>query len=424
MRFKRLLPVLVLLTSSLSLASPAQDLFNEVIQILSNNYGGFSAARPAQLRDQYQPQLAQACGADANCPRETAVPVIRALISGLNDRHTRYMTPAEYNDFQARMRGTTSERPQLGVILQTVDGLDGLLIAEVSSGSPAEEAGLRRGDRILLVDGDSLPANPDDRVPFLRERIGQGRPLTLSVQRVQERLELRVLPRQISLQQLPSVSLRPDGVALLRIPSFTGYRQVGPRVHELVLQAQQSGAKAIVVDLRNNGGGLLSECLVGAGAFVDEVYRRLRQPGQSSDQLFRSGTYYTGFGSSLNEIFTLPSAARWRGPTIVLVNDRTASCAEYFAFDLQEGGKFKVIGSPTAGVGNTATIILRLRDGSGLQVTTSQAQRRDGTPYPDQVTPDIALADDWRALAEGRDVMLDRAVELVLNSAEQGAVGR
>ncbi|MCX7782237.1 MAG: S41 family peptidase, partial [Meiothermus sp.] len=230
---------------------------------------------------------------------------------------------------------------------------------------------------------------------------------------VQQRFEVEVRPRVISLRQLPSLSLRSDGVAVLRIPSFSGYQQVGPRIHELVRQAQAAGAKGMVIDLRNNGGGVLSECLVGAGAFVEETYRRLQDNLRASEQGYKEGYYYFRSGGRDRPQYEV-RAVRWTAPVVVLVNERTASCAEYFTFDLQEGRQAPVIGQPTAGVGNTATIFLRLSDGSGLQVTTSRAQRKDGSFYPDRVTPSVSFADDWQALAEGRDVMLEKAIELLM----------
>ncbi|WP_299429610.1 S41 family peptidase, partial [uncultured Meiothermus sp.] len=353
------------------------------------------------------------CAQEVACPTNKALPLIHSLIAKIGDRHTRYFTPEDYAEIQRRLAGTSSSGPQLGVQLQVVPGLEGLLVVEVSAETPAEEAGLRRGDRILAVNGVPLPQTEAERSSFLRDRLAGGELLSLTIQRTQQRFELQVRPRVISLRQLPSLSLRPDGVAVLRIPSFSGFQQVGPRVHELVRQAQAAGARAMVVDLRNNGGGQLSECLVGAGAFVEETYRRLQDNLRSSEQGFRAGYYYLRYGGRDHPQFTV-QAAHWTAPVVVLVNERTASCAEYFTFDLQEGRQAKVIGLPTAGVGNTATRFLRLSDGSGLQVTTSKAQRRDGSFYPDRVTPSVSFSDDWQALAEGRDAMLEKALELLV----------
>lgn len=399
-------------------ASPAQNLFNEATRLLVQQYGGFSKLSLADLKAKYQTQLDQACQGNEACPTDQAATVLRALIGELDDSHTRFFSPAEYADLQRRLRGSTSERPQLGVILEPVEDMEGVLIVEVMADSPAQEAGLRRGDRILSVEGKGFPSKAEERVPFLREFVGKGQPIKLEVLRINQTLEVQASPRIISLQQLPSLNIRPDGVGVLRIPSFNGYMQVGPKIHELVKQAQQQGAKALVVDLRNNGGGLVSECLVGAGAFVQETFRRLHQPNGDSDQGFHNDTFYTKHGNEEFGLFKV-TQAQWDQPVAVLVNERTASCAEYFAFDLQEGRGAPVFGAKTAGVGNTATIILQLSDGSGIQITTSQAERRDGSPYPEFVTPTVLVDNDWKAFALGRDVILERAVDLLNNAAVQ-----
>lgn len=405
---------LALALSSFSLASPAQDLYNEVNNVLQQRYGGFSQANLSDLKGKYQPDLDKACAGDAACPTNKAVPVIQNLITELGDRHTRYFTPPDFADFQARLRGGNSNRPQIGVQLQTVPDLDGILINEVTVGSPADTAGLQRWDRIISVNSRAFPQKEEDRVPFLREQIGSGSPVKLQVQRGAQGLEVTVQGQQISLLQLPYLKVRPDGVAVLRIPSFTGYNQVGPRIHDLVREAQAKGAKEMVVDLRGDGGGLLSECLVGAGAFVGDTFRRLKGPSYQSEEGYRNGAYFNGAFRNYRV-----NAATWTGPVNVLVDNKTASCAEYFAFDLQDRLGANVIGQPTAGVGNTATQVLPLSDGSGIQITTAQAQRADGTPYPDHVTPNIRLADDFKALANGQDVVLERAVQLLTDSGAQ-----
>ena len=402
-----------LLWAGLALASPAQDLLNEASRLLADYYGGFSQVRLQELRQKYQAELEKICAQEVNCPSDKAHSVIQALVAEYGDRHTRFFTPEDYAEIQRRLAGGNSTRPQLGVQLQVVPGLEGLLVVEVLAETPAEDAGLRRGDRILAINGQALPQAEGERMEFLRERVAAGAPLSLTIQRIQQRLVLEVHPRIISLRQLPTLSLRPDGVAVLRIPSFSGYQQVGPRIHELVRQAQLAGAKAMVIDLRNNGGGVLSECLVGAGAFVKETYRRLQDNLRFSEQGFKEGYYYTWLAGRDRTQYVV-QAAYWTGPVAVLVNERTASCAEYFTFDLQEGRQAPVIGQPTAGVGNTATTFLRLSDGSGLQITTSKAQRPDGSFYPDRVTPTLSFSEDWYALAEGRDLMLEKAIELVL----------
>lgn len=395
-----------------SSANPAQKLFDEVNSLLQSYYGGFSQVRPADLKQKYQPELDKLCAGDSACPTNKVFPLIKNMVGEMGDRHTNYLTPPEYAETQQRLAGGNTVRPSLGVQIQALAELEGILITEVYQDSPAAQAGLKRWDRIMAVGGEAVPAPQGERVAFLRDRVSTGEPLQLTIQRGKEQLEVRAQGRIIPTLQLPYLNLRPDGVAVLRIPSFTGLRVVGSKIHELVKNAQLAGAKQMIVDLRGNGGGYLSECLVGAGAFVDETFRRLKGVNSSSEQGFKNGAYYDRVGNREFSNYSV-DPAKWTGPVAVLVDRGTASCAEYFAFDLQDGRSAPIIGQPTAGVGNTTTLYLGLSDGSGLQVSTTQAQKQDGTPYPERVTPSVLLDLDVQALAEGRDAALERAVGLL-----------
>ena len=402
----------VVVVVGLAWATPAQKLLDEVSGLLVSYYGGFSQVNPADLKQKYQPELEKICQGDTACPTNKVFSLIKNMVGELGDRHTNYLTPSEYAETQQRLTGGNTVRPSLGVQLQSLTELEGLLITEVFQDSPAAQAGLQRWDRIVAVNGEPLPTAQGERVVFLRERVSTGEPFMLSIQRGKERLEVRAQGRVIPTLQLPYLNIRPDGVAILRIPAFTGLRVVGAKIHELVRMAQVAGAKQMIVDLRGNGGGYLSECLVGAGAFVDETFRRLKGLNTSSEQGFKNGAYYDRVGNREFSNYKV-EAAKWTGPVAVLVDRGTASCAEYFAFDLQDGRAAPVIGQPTAGVGNTTTLYLNLSDGSGLQVSTTQAQKQDGTPYPERVTPSVLLALDVQALAEGRDAALEYAIGLL-----------
>jgi carboxyl-terminal processing protease len=183
-----------LLWVGLALASPAQDLLNEASRLLADYYGGFSQVRLQELRQKYQAELEKICAQEVNCPSDKAHSVIQALVAEYGDRHTRFFTPEDYAEMQRRLAGGSSTRPQLGVQLQVVPGLEGLLVVEVLAETPAEEAGLRRGDRILAVNGQALPQAEGERMDFMRERVAAGAPLSLVIQRAQQRLVLEVHP--------------------------------------------------------------------------------------------------------------------------------------------------------------------------------------------------------------------------------------
>jgi carboxyl-terminal processing protease len=434
---------LLLWALSAAWASPAQQLFDQAMNLLITRYAGVSAKMPATLQAKYQARLDELCQGQAECPYEQAVVVLGELVDELEDGHTRYLSPERLREVQRVFRGEESEKPGLGAILRVVEGLEGLLVLETFEQSPAEQAGLRRGDRIVGVNGQALPAEGSQRVPFLEAQVGQGRVrlevlrgrqhpqpargghvgqgrVRLEVLRGGARLELWLEPRRFSLRQLPSLTLREDGVALLRIPSFAT-PGTGRRVHTLVRTATELGARAMIIDVRDNSGGSAQECGSAAAAFVGEVHRSFQDSQGISEWSFRDGVWYSRGGGREQARF-LFEPARWRGPAVVLVNSRSASCAEYFAFDLQDAG-ITVVGEPTRGVANTTTGFFPLLNGGGLQISLSRALRRDGTLYPSRLTPDVLQPDDLKALAEGRDVLLERALDWLRVRAWDGARG-
>ncbi|RIH86236.1 Carboxy-terminal processing protease CtpA [Calidithermus terrae] len=410
----------LVLVVSAAWASPAQDLFDQAMNLLITRYAGISATPPSALQPKYQARLSELCQGQADCPYDKAVAVLGELVGELADAHTRYLSPERLREVQRVFQGAESERPGLGASLRAVEGLEGLLVLEVFDQSPAQQAGLRRGDRVVAVNRQPLPAANAERAAFLEARVAEGGPLVLEVLRAGARLELTLTPQRFSLRQLPSLSLLEDGVAVLRIPSFAT-PGTGRRVHTLVGDALERGARAVIVDLRDNSGGSAQECQSAAGAFVGETYRKFQSASSTVEWSFRNGVWYSREGGQERARF-LFEPVRWQGPVVVIVNGRSASCAEYFAFDLQDAG-YPVVGEPTRGVANTSTGFFLLPNGGGLQISVSRALRADGSLYPDRLTPNVLVPDDLKALAEGRDVLMERALEQLRVPAHVGRRG-
>lgn len=409
--FRRVFVIFLLLGQAW--ASPASDLLNQAIQLLQQQYGGFSRVSVVELAEKYQKELEAVCANEANCPYSKAAPLVRQLVGALGDEHTNYYSPEDFDLLQRQLTGAPGTKPQLGIVTQVVPGLEGLLVIEAYPGTPAQEAGLKRGDRLLAVNGAPFPAPAAARQRWLIDQVQSGQELKLLVWRKQAEFEISLKGRILPQERPPSLSLREDGVAVLRIPSFTPILRVGQEVHNLVREARLLSARAMVVDLRDNPGGVLSECMVAAGAFVPDIYRAmLSGPMYPPYELYyREGTLYANIGILSGVRLYSVQPAFWQGKVAVLVNASTASCAEYFALDLLESRTALVVGEPTRGLANTASAFSALMDGSGLQITTSRALRSDGSAYPERVTPEIPAADDLLALAtRGYDAMLEEAV--------------
>ncbi|MFC5848723.1 S41 family peptidase [Deinococcus petrolearius] len=395
-------------TARTAATAPAQVLFDSVNQAVQENYGGLSTVDRAALRAEYQTRLDAVCAPEPQtCASAKAYPVVQAEITALGDEHSFFQTPEDFRDFVASATG--GNRKQFGVKLARLDG-ENRVVLEVVPDSAAAEAGLRRGDLLETIGG----------LPYTYERLRAARlgdqATALGVDRQGQRLNLSITPRESSTRDLPRLTYAgPQGkVAVLRIPTFLtadsslpGVRNlVAQTVHNLVGQAQARGATGMIVDLRGNGGGNLSDCDGAVSAFVPSFVRVARtSAGDAQTRVAR------GLRLEDGEVRGSVSNPRlWTGPLAVLVDKGSASCSEFFAYEIQYAGRGPVIGEATAGVGNTATRVFRLPDDAALQLTITHYVKSDGAPYPTQVTPDQAVAQTEavvRRLTQGVDVLLD-----------------
>lgn len=398
---------------SSALASPATDLFDQAARYVAG-YGGFSSVSPTELAARYRTELETVCQPKGDaCAFDDAVPVLKKLVTELADQHTGYYSPEQYQDFLRESQGLGPSAPKMGIRHRKIEGSSDRLVVDVFEGSAAEAGGIRRGDRLTAVAGRSLAEFGDDPSAGIAPYTATGRPFTVTVVRGTQMLELTVQGRPILTARLPSLTVRPDKVAILKIPSFGTSGQVGPKVHELVASAQAQGAKAMVVDLRENPGGAVTECLAAVSPFVGDVAHRRVSASSIDEDGVEGGTIYRRDPASGRKsvYYRIPSPATWTGPVAVLVNQGSASCAELFAADVQFARRGPVIGEATAGVGNTTTMILPLVNGGGLQITLSRSVRLDGTAYPAAITPDQLVPDDLELLAStGRDAPLESAL--------------
>lgn len=415
---RKLFATLALL-GSLSLASPAQDLFDQASFYVEFYYYGPAALNLKELTARYQSALDRACAPQKDtCSYSQAVPIIQQMVEELNDNHTYYLSPEALRSTRESRQGNAPSRTlRIGVTHLPIPGSRDRLIVDVVEGGPADEAGLAYGDRIIAINGRPLSELPDDNqvVQFLTQSVQSGRPVVLTILRGPERqrLEITLTGREINLARFPSLKIRPDGVAVLKIPDFDAQGQVGRRVHELVREAQQKNARAMVLELRGNSGGLLTEMIVSAAAFLDEAYVALVDRYQTERNEFRvRDGRLTVTRNGQAESVNLPFLTRWRGPLVVLVDGNTASGGEYLASALQKARVGPLVGVATLGIGNTTTRPFNLINGGALSISYNRAFFADGTPFPARATPDFVVESSLEQLANtGRDLPFEKALE-------------
>jgi carboxyl-terminal processing protease len=407
--------VLLLLALSFSKAdtiAPGVQLFEKALELLDTNYYGYSSLNLKNLRDQFQPQLDKACKNLDPCSFTAAESVVTDLISSLNDPHTYRLnadqTKARDREFAGQSLITTS----IGVRLTSLPDTDVLLVNRVLQGSPADKAGLRRGDRIYKF-GDFKTSQFQGEIQALdafKTLEAANKPFKIRVASPDTATHtLEVAPTNLTPWN-PQLEWR-GNVAIITIFQFKAGGQVAGKIHALVRQAQKNQARAIVLDVRDSAGGLVTEMLASVGAFLEHpVLLDEFRWGKLKFEFLNGKFMQTENDNSVTTVPLVAQPTLWTGKLAVLTNGIAKSAPEYLAYLLQKNKRAKVYGTPTLGALDTSNSFFNLPDGSSLAISLGRAQNADGTKFPVKVTPDQIVPDDMLALSLGRDLILETAL--------------
>ena len=308
---------------------------------------------------------------------------IRGALSTLHDPYTVFLEPP----------GGEIERGQLagaygGIGVELWRDAQGRVTLSPYPTSPARQAGVQEGDLLLAVDAQDVNALPLTGIEaLLHGEVGSTVTLTLSRPPTPP-FDLPVTRAEI---ELPSVSYRlldqDPTIGYLRIASFTA--RTSTETAEALTALLDAGATHLVLDLRDNGGGLIQSAVEVADQFLDH--------GAILTQVRRSGAETS---------MATPGGLATDLPLAVLVNPSTASAAEIVAGAIQAGGRGVLVGAPTYGK-CSVQLIFTLSDGSSLHVTSAMWLLPDGQPIPAEgLAPDVPVAS-----TDGlRDEPLERAI--------------
>lgn len=409
---KALLSLLSLGAMGLALASPAQDLFDQATFLIGFYYNG-PAKVPhfRELRRQYQPELDRLCAPEGNrCGYEKARQVIERIVRDIGDPFTTLITREELIDDQRYGAGLGPAAPRVGVWVRETSR--GLVVSEAFPGEPAHQAGLRRGDLITQINGQ--PAT----LARLKAAEAEGRPVVLSYSRQGSSRSATLTPRVAQATMHPRLELR-GPIAYLRVYHLYSSEEFSPAqlIHDAARRAEGAGARGMVIDLRDALSGYDSEALLAAAAFTGGggfIYDR-RFQGQDETHTVENGRlkvrYENGDEEELSQV-KQPYLARL--PVVVLVNRNTLNSTEMLAYFLQRAGRAKVVGEPTAGaLGMSGSAEGPLINGEFIAVSSLRMRNLDGSAFPLRITPDVIIEEDLEALVAGRDVILERALELL-----------
>ena len=339
---------------------PKQQLLDSIWQILSRDY-----LKAEGVKDE-----------------EAAYQAAEALAKSVGDPYTTFFRPASAENFQQQLKG---ELTGIGAQVEEKGGI--IIVVSPIPGSPAERAGILAGDEILEADGHALSNIGVDRaVQFIRGE--KGTTVQLKLRRGGVEMQQSVVRDTIS---LPEITVKMQGdIAIVQLAQFgeTTVNQIRSTFEEL----EKKSPKGIVLDLRNNGGGLLSAASLVMSNFVprDTIFAHVESASDTREER-------TEYGPTVNSGRKL----------VVLINKASASASEIVAAALQDLKRATIVGATSYGKG-TVQEVISFPTGEALKVTVAEwlsplNRHIDGIG----VKPDIVVESD------DRDVQLKKAVDLL-----------
>jgi len=321
-------------------------IFNEVLDIVEKNY--VEEVKQKKLIDE----------------------AVNGMIKSL-DPHSAYLTPDQYKELQVDTSGTFGG---LGIVISMQN--DQLTVVSPIEDTPAFKAGLKAGDRILKIDGQITKGmSIQDAVKKMRGPENTRVTLTILRKDMKEPKDFEITRAVIKIKSVKH-NVYDDSIGYIRISAFQESTVDELRKALQQVNGKSKDLKGIVIDVRNNPGGLLDQAV------------------KASDAFLKSGTIVSTKGRAKaieSKFVARDDGSEPTCPIVVLVNEGTASASEILSGALQDNGRAIVLGMPTFGKGSVQTVI-PLEDGSALKLTTAKYYTPKGRSIQAEgIKPDIVV---------------------------------
>ena len=321
---------------------------------------------------------------------------IKGYFEGLGDQYSEFITKEEMEDYMADAPG---KYVGIGIYITNNTETNQIVVLAPMKGSPAEEAGMKSGDVILKIDGEEYKGeNLTEASNKLKAE--EGTKVKLEILRDEKIIEVEVERKTIKVNHIESKVLQND-IGYIEITSFDEgcYKEFVENYNTL----KEKNVKSLIIDLRNNGGGIVDEATDIADMFTNKGETLLITTGKDKKE----------------ELTKAKKDKEIDMPVVILVNENTASASEILTAAIKENAedKAKVVGTKTYGKGVIQSIFT-LRDGSGVKLTTNEYY----TPKHNTINK-VGIKPDYEvALPEGKslydieqkeDTQLQKAIELL-----------
>ena len=319
-------------------------------------------------------------------PMETLMTgAVKGMINSLGDPHSIYMDAKLYKEFMIETEGSFGG---VGIVLGVKDKV--LTVVSPIEGTPGDKAGIKSGDQIVKIEGkDTKDMALDEAVSKIRGP--EGTQVTLTIKRNQEQKDYTLTRSNIQIKTVTGKML-PGNIGYIRLSMFN--ENTGADFIRKYQELEKEGMKALLLDLRDNPGGLLEESVKVAGKLVPK--------GPVVSVVTRDGTRET-HSSKLEEV---------KYPLAVLVNGGSASASEIVAGAVQDTAVGTLVGTKTYGKGSVQTI-LRLDSTTAMKLTIAKyLTPKDRSINGVGIEPDVTVeTPDFKN--GSKDTQLEKGIEIL-----------
>ncbi|MBU1125512.1 MAG: S41 family peptidase [Candidatus Omnitrophica bacterium] len=287
---------------------------------------------------------------DETKPKDLIYGSLKGMLSAL-DPHSQFMDPDTYNELKVDTEGKFGG---LGIEITLKDGL--LTVVTPIEDTPAWKVGLKSNDRIVKIDNElTRDMSLSDAVKRLRGKPME--PVNITVLRESENriIEFKIVRDIIKIKDIKEALILEDGIAYIRLVEFR--ENTSQDITEVLNRLKEEGMNALILDLRNNPGGLLDVAVKVTERFIKQGEKIVFTKGRKAAQNFE---FYARASRPVTDI-----------PMAILINEGSASGSEIVAGCLKDYKRAIIIGKKSFGKGSVQTVI-PLSDGSALRLTTSK----------------------------------------------------
>jgi len=311
---------------------------------------------------------------------------IKGMVGSVGDPYSVYMDTDMYKELMIETKGSFGG---VGIVLGSKDNV--LTVVAPIEGTPSDKAGIMSGDQIIKIDGQDVKGLAvDEAVKMIRG--SEGSQVILTINRAGQEIKDYTLMRSTIKMNTVSGKMLDDKIGYVRLSMFN--EKTGNDLSIKLQELEGQGMKGIILDLRNNPGGLLEESIKVASNFVPQ--------GPVVSVVSKDGTRTT-------RLSTLKAA---KYPLVVLVNGGSASASEIVAGAVQDTGVGTLIGTKTFGKGSVQTV-LPLDNDSALKLTIAKyVTPNDRSINGVGLEPDIKV-EMPDGEEKGKDLQLDKAIEVL-----------